>query len=357
MFNNKKIITLFLLGAINLSFTACNSSDTDNFGESPVITLEGPTDINISLGTTTILEDGDRYSAMDEQDGDLTHAVERTHDIDFSKAGTYRIKYYVEDSDSYSDTKYRTVTIASADYQPYTGTVSEGSVPVISYTDGQSDSLFVALGETVNLYAVKATDFEDGDLTGSIIITSDIDTNTAGVYTINYSVTDSNGNTVTRERTVYVGQNDFGTQIGDSDIESFKSWYASTCGQTFNDSLYTPSTGQYNGTINCSNSNLTDIDLTSLSIFSTIRSLNLSHNNLSYIDFNQLDLSVNNVKVLEDLDISHNNLSDKSMFDPLHNLRNINNLWIQGNNFDYSSRADREALYRTFNNKSLTIYF
>ncbi|HIC86045.1 MAG TPA: DUF5011 domain-containing protein, partial [Desulfobacterales bacterium] len=32
-----------------------------------------------------------------------------------------------------------------------------------------------------------------------------------GVYTINYSVTDSNGNTARRERTVYVGQNDFGT--------------------------------------------------------------------------------------------------------------------------------------------------
>ena len=359
-----KIITLALFSVLTFTFTGCGTTTTgNNINNNPTITLEGPTDINISLGTTSILVDGDKYSAYDPQDGDLSAQVQRTHNIDFTKAGVYRITYTVVDKDGYSDTKYRTVTITSTDYEPYVGdddVTYTGSVPSITFTDGKSDTLFVNTGSTFDRYVFTAYDFEDGDITNNVKVIDDIDINTAGVYTITYSVTDSDGNTVTRDRIVNVSNYDSGTTyVEATEIDLFKTWYSETCGQQFRDDLYNESTGEYNAPITCSYRNLTDIDLTTLSIFSTIRSLDVSHNSLSYIDFNQLDLYENNVKVLEDLDLSYNNFSEID-FTPLHNLRNINNLWIQGNSklaLNYNTKAKRNALYKIFNNNSLHIYF
>ncbi len=368
MIKKTKILTTLLFASAVINFTGCNATDggdnntTNNTNlddNLPKITLEGDIEIKIPLGTKSVLDAGDKFSAYDKQDGDLTNSVVRTNDIDFSKAGTYYITYTVTDSDGFKDVKKRIVSITGSDAQPYTGgTTYTGSVPVISFSDG--DTLFLNVGEHYNPNTYSATDFEDGDITQYVQVEGDLTAtqlNTQGVYSVYYSVVDSDKNSVTKERTIYVGYSNAGYELGSSDIENFKSWYSQTCGQTFNDSFYNENTGQYNGAIDCSNSGLIDIDLTNLSIFTTIKSLDLSNNSLTDIDFNQLDLSVNNVKVLEDLDISYNQLSDKSMFDPLHNLKNINNLWIQGNNFDYSRRADREALYETLNNKSLTIFF
>lgn len=364
MYKKTKLITLALLAGVTLNFTGCNSTNTDNNATTatPTITLEGPTDIGIVLGTTSILVDGDKYSAYDPQDGDLSTKVQRTHNIDFTKVGVYRITYSVTDSDGYSDTKYRTVTITESDSQPYNGnnTTYTGSVPTITFTDGKSDTLFVNIGSTFDRFAFTAYDFEDGDISNSVTVTDDVDLTTQGVYSISYSVTDSDGNTIERVRTVNVANYDSGTTyVEATEIDLFKTWYSETCGQVFNDTLYNASTGEYNGAIVCSNRNLSYIDLTTLSIFSTIRSLDLSHNNLISIDFTQLDLTENNVKVLEDLDLSYNNF-DYIDFTPLHNLRNINNLWINGNPelaLRYNTKAKRDALYRIFNNQSLNIYF
>lgn len=361
MYHKTKIITSVLFALFTLSFTGCNSTATDNNTTSPTITLEGPTDINISLGTTSILVDGDKYSAYDPEDGDLSTQVQRTHDIDFTKVGVYRITYSVVDTEGNSDTKYRTVTISdNSGYQPYTGNNYRGSAPIITFTDGKSDTLFVNIGQSFDRFAFSANDFEDGDLTNSVTVTDDVDINTQGVYSISYNVTDSDGNSVQRDRTINVSNYDSGTTyVEATEIDLFKTWYSQTCGQQFNTSLYNAATGEYNGKVDCSNSNLTDVDLTTLSIFSTIRSLDLSNNSLSYIDFNQLDLRLNNVKVLEDLDLSHNNFSEID-FTPLHNLRNINRLWIQGNPDlapKYNTEAKRDALYKIFNNRSLVIYF
>ena len=353
-----KIISGILLLLGSMTFTACDSSSNSTI-QNPTITLEGSTDINISLGTTAILPNGDRYSAYDPQDGDLSAKVKRTHNIDWNKVGVYQVTYTVTDSDMNTDTKYRTVTISDVDYDIYhpEGDTYVGSVPTITFTDGKSDTLFLNIGETFDRYVFTAYDFEDGDLTNSVSVVDDVDIEVAGVYTITYSVTDSDANTVSRERVINVSNYDSGgSYVEETEIDLFKTWYSETCGQQFNEGLYNESTGEYNGAITCSYRNLTDIDLTTLSIFSTIRSLDLSHNNLTYIDFNQLDLYENNVKVLEDLDLSHNRFTDID-FGPLHNLRNINRLWINGNSLDYDTKAKREALYRIFNNKSLTIYF
>ena len=373
-----KNVGLLFAFAGAIAFTGCDSGSTGGTGNggteyAPKITLDGPTELNITLGTNTIMVDGDKYSAYDPQEGDLSAKVKRTHDIDFTKEGAYRIKYFVEDNDGYSDTEYRTVNIKAADYTPYTYTYTEtgdttngdstttyttGSVPTITFKDDKN-TIFVNQGTAFDKYeGMKAYDFEDGDLTNSVKIQGDFDSNKVDTYYLTYEVTDRDGNYVTANRTIYVleTQEQGYTYAETTDIDLFKTWYSETCGQEFKNYLYDEATGEYAGSIDCSNRNLDSIDLTTLSIFRTIRSLNLSHNNLNYIDFDQLNLTENNVKVLEDLDLSYNNFSDVD-FTPLHNLKNIDRLWIQGNNFDYTTQAKREALYRIFNNRSLTIYF
>jgi len=146
------------------------------------------------------------------------------------------------------------------------------------------------------------------------------------------------------------GQN--GDTLASYNIESFRDWYATTCGEVFNDALYNSSTGKYNGTINCGGKDLYTIDLNYMSVFTSIKDINLSHNHLGTIDFTPFS----NTNVIEVLDISYNELDNDIDFSPLFNLHNINELWIQGNNIHYT-RAEREELYRGFNNRSLYIGF
>jgi len=371
MKNRKIVITSLLLGLSGLALSGCGETTGENNntnvytldGDNPTITLQGETDIRIPLGTNVILEDGDRYVATDPQDGDITAQVQRSHNIDFSQPGEYQIAYNVQDSDgNAAETKYRTVTIYGGESDPNQVVVNPdqmgyGSAPVISFTNG-GDTLFLNVGEFFDRFAVTATDLEDGDLSNRVEVIGDADVYTPGTYTVTYSVTDSDGNTVTRNRTIYVGQDDIGDEVvvdgGSSDLDVFKSWYSNTCGQTFDPNLYDASTGAYNGEIKCSSRGLTFIDLTPLSIFTTIDSLDVSHNNLSSIDFNELGLEENNVKVLRELDLRYNDFSYID-FSPLHNLKNIDRLYIEGNPLNYTCDELYTLRTETFNNRSLTI--
>ncbi len=69
-----------------------------------------------------------------------------------------------------------------------------------------------------NFFAgVSAEDAEDGNLTSSIIISSNnVVFGTAGVYTVTYSVTDSDGATSTESRTIYIKKNCDGTGDGEN---------------------------------------------------------------------------------------------------------------------------------------------
>lgn len=370
----KKMIMLSAVTGV-LLLTGCgeNTYDEDQFNEdAPVITLLGDRTIEIPLGQRTVNEPG--FSATDTQDGDITYAVKVTNNIDLNTPGTYTVTYNVMDSEGFTDTETRTITIldpnsnsssdnnsSSNDITPYDGGQTyTGSVPQIKFPGG--NPLYLALGEEYDT-AYSAQDFEDGDLGASVKISgSDFNINQTGTYTVTYSVTDSHGNTATERRTVFVGEyttnNDTTTwsdttwnDITPSDLDNFKSWYSSTCGNSFNDSLYNENTGYYAGTISCASRGLDSIDLSTMSIFSSIQSIDFSHNNLDYIDLSPF----NNTNVIEKVDLSHNNFSSID-FTPLYQLNNINELWINNNNLNYN-RAKREEIYRGFNNKSFTIYF
>ncbi|MBC1490771.1 DUF5011 domain-containing protein [Listeria booriae] len=133
-------------------------------------------------------------SAADKEDGDLTKDIKITaNDVDTSQEGTYHVTYSVTDSDENTTTKEITVTVTSND------------APTIEATDHtlKKGTTFDPMSE------VSAADKEDGNVTKDIKITAnDVDTSQEGTYHVTYSVTDSDGNTTTKEITVTVTSND-----------------------------------------------------------------------------------------------------------------------------------------------------
>ncbi|MGL4740656.1 MAG: glycosyl hydrolase family 18 protein [Sarcina sp.] len=81
---------------------------------------------------------------------------------------------------------------------------TENAKPVISGTSNKE----IKIGDKFDPMAgVTATDKEDGDLTSKITVTGSVDINKAGTYKLTYSVTDSNNQTITSERTITVIDN------------------------------------------------------------------------------------------------------------------------------------------------------
>ncbi|WP_346913707.1 cell wall-binding repeat-containing protein [Clostridium sp.] len=102
-------------------------------------------------------------------------------------------------------------------------TPSTNTLPVIT-----AENVKLRVGDSFNaLDNVTANDKEDGDLTSKIIVSGTVDTSTIGNYKVIYKVTDSDENTVTKERMVTVvektnekpvisGASDINIKVGDS---------------------------------------------------------------------------------------------------------------------------------------------
>lgn len=74
--------------------------------------------------------------------------------------------------------------------------------PVITILGNNPETITV--GDIYTDAGATASDAEDGDLTGSIQTVNNVDESTEGSYTVDYSVTDSGGNTTVASRTVNV---------------------------------------------------------------------------------------------------------------------------------------------------------
>lgn len=77
-----------------------------------------------------------------------------------------------------------------------------GDIPVITLIDGTPFQ-----HEVLNVYSdsgYTANDTEDGDITANVTSSGTVDGNTLGMYTLEFSVTDTQDNKVTEIRTVNV---------------------------------------------------------------------------------------------------------------------------------------------------------
>ncbi len=113
-------------------------------------------------------------------------------------AGTHEVSLQVSDG-------------AAPVTQDFTVTVTEAEPPVDTtppvVTLIGPATVNVTVGSTYNDQGATATDNVDGDLTDEIVTDSNVDTSTAGSYTVTYDVTDAAGNeAATVARTVNVSQ-------------------------------------------------------------------------------------------------------------------------------------------------------
>ena len=155
----------------------------------PVISLNGASTINLNVGDT-YNELG--ATASDNVDGNLTSSIVISGTVNTNSVGTYIVNYNVSDAAGNAATQVsRTVN------------VSDATAPIITLNGASTINLNV--GDTYNEQGATATDNVDGNLTSSIVITGNVDTNTAGTYIRNYNVSDAAGNAATQvSRTVNV---------------------------------------------------------------------------------------------------------------------------------------------------------
>lgn len=119
-------------------------------------------------------------------DGDVKVRVNAKH-VDTDTPGTYTVTYKASRL-FWSDKAERTVTVV------------DDNPPVLSL--GEVNTYIDGGGEWTDNYS--AMDDRDGNLTSQVLVSGNLDLSHVGLYEIDYSVTDSSGNTATASREVRV---------------------------------------------------------------------------------------------------------------------------------------------------------
>lgn len=128
-------------------------------------------------------------TVTDTKNQNIIDTLKYTSDVDTTKAGVYKIVYEVVGSNGKLVTKTISVTVRSNEKSVIKGT----------------DDIEIEFGSSFDVRkGVKATDYEDLDLTEKIVVTGDVNTSVPGTYEITYSVSDKDGNTTTIIRKVIV---------------------------------------------------------------------------------------------------------------------------------------------------------
>ena len=133
--------------------------------------------------------------ATDETDGDLTGSIVVGGNVNTAVLGNYQLTYNVSDAAGNPAIEVvRTVSVVAP---------ADTTAPVITLIGDTNEE--ITQGEAWIDPGATAFDDVDGDITGSIQVTGNIDSNTLGVQTLTYSVDDAAGNSATPvQRTVTV---------------------------------------------------------------------------------------------------------------------------------------------------------
>ncbi|SDE23050.1 protein of unknown function [Pricia antarctica] len=153
----------------------------------PVIELMGSI-ITVGIGQTYV-EPG--YSANDNVDGNITGSVVVGGNLNTNALGTYTITYDVRDvAGNAAVQKIRTVEVV--DTTPPVISLSGGMVSMKVYRNFPEPGYY-------------ASDNIDGNLTDRVVVGGDLNTNSVGIYSVTYTVSDNAGNTaLQKSRTVEV---------------------------------------------------------------------------------------------------------------------------------------------------------
>lgn len=157
----------FLGDTLTLSVTDINQAPQITIIENPTISIQQANEFNFKNYAT----------AYDVEDGDITHKIIQTNQVQMSKEGIYRYELEVEDRYGKKDHKPLIVTV-----------VKENVPPVIEAFDQT-----IYQYESFNyLKDVQAMDEEDGNISNKLTYSGLVDSEKIGIYPVTYQVKDSN---------------------------------------------------------------------------------------------------------------------------------------------------------------------
>lgn len=156
----------------------------------PVITLTGPSAVTLNVNAA-YNEQG--ATAVDNVDGDVSGNIAISGAYNLAQVGDYVLSYDVSDAaGNAATTVQRTIQVRDLE------------APVITLNGDASINLTV--GDTYTEQGATAIDNVDGDISGNIVTSSNVDTSSQGTYQVTYNVSDAAGNAATEvTRTVNVG--------------------------------------------------------------------------------------------------------------------------------------------------------
>ncbi len=136
-------------------------------------------------------------SAIDKEDGNLSHSLRITGRVNSHVPGTYTLTYSVTDRDGGTTTVKRTVRVTEKGDNGNNGNTLPEISGVGPVTINQGEYFDTRAG-------VSATDKEDGNLTYRLLIAGRVNSMVPGTYTLTYSITDRNGGKASAQRIVTV---------------------------------------------------------------------------------------------------------------------------------------------------------
>ena len=150
--------------------------------------------ITLTGDATVTIELGDTYTDEGATATDLSGAiiVLTTSTVDVNTVGSYTVTYTAADASGNQATAVvRTVNVGDL------------IIPILTLIG--DDLIYIDQGSNYTDAGATAIDNYDGDLTESIIVTGEVDTESFGPYTLIYDVMDSSGNVaISISRTVIV---------------------------------------------------------------------------------------------------------------------------------------------------------
>lgn len=149
----------------------------------PLLDVNGESHIQVEVNQ----EYQDAGASASYRFQDISSQIETENKVDFTKIGTYEVKYYLK---GYDKSAVRTVEVVDT------------TPPVITLQGPETLRVF----EFTQMEdpGVQAYDNNDGDISSHVAVDSQVDMEKQGSYVITYTVTDSSGNTASMERKVEV---------------------------------------------------------------------------------------------------------------------------------------------------------
>ena len=242
------VVDTSIIGIYTITYTVSDVALNTATADREVIVIAAPADvippsIFITGGTPITVLASSTYTdagatAIDNIDGAIA-ATEISNNVNTNIIGTYYVVYSATDAAANTSTTSRQVNVIAQDH----------SAPVITILGSNP----VTLLETMSYTDAGATALDnfDGDITSTIATSSDVDTNTVGVYAVVYTSTDSSGNVASSTRTVNVIADSVApviTILGNNPESIVIGNVYSDAGATANDNLDGDVTGSINTT-------------------------------------------------------------------------------------------------------------